>query len=227
MDISGIASGKSQAGTAAKSLSENFDTFLQLLTAQLKNQDPLEPMDSSEFTQQLVQYSSVEQGIHTNKNLESLIALQGYGIMGNAVSYIGREVTAETAEAALVDGQASWTYTLPVAANAVSLTVKDSSGKTIYAGTGPKTAGDNTVTWDGKTSSGADAPPGIYTLSVKALDANENELTTSIKAKGRVSSIETVDGEVMLTVGGVRIRLSDVMAVREVNTATDDDGEDA
>lgn len=224
IDVSAIASGTGRSGTSAKALSSNFDTFLQLLTAQLKNQDPLEPMDSSEFTQQLVQYSSVEQGIYTNKNLETLIALQGQGAMSSAVSYMGRIVTAENPQAPLANGEASWTYVLPSEAGSVSLTVKDAAGKTIFSGTGPKAAGENVVTWDGTLSSGGKAPDGIYTLSIVAKNANGDDLTSPIVLKGRVTGVDTIDGEVFLNVSGVKLKLSDVSSVRE---AAVDEGETA
>ena len=81
------------AAAAQKSLASNFDTFLTLLTTQLQHQDPLSPMDSTEFTQQLVQFSSVEQQISANKNLESLIALTKSRSSADAVSYLGKSLT--------------------------------------------------------------------------------------------------------------------------------------
>src|SRR6267142_4445505 len=83
----------SGAVSAQKSLSTNFNTFLTLLTTQLKNQDPLAPMDSNQFTQQLVQFSQVEQQINANKNLESLISLTKNQASVNAVSYLGKTLT--------------------------------------------------------------------------------------------------------------------------------------
>lgn len=219
MDVGAATSATSQSANSSKALSGNFDTFLKLLTAQLQNQDPLEPMDTSQFTQQLVQYSSVEQNIYTNKNLETLIALQQNAGLGSAVSYIGRDVTADTSEAALADGQAAWTYTLPSTAASVSLTVTDASGKTVFSGTGPVEAGIHTVGWDGVTSSGGTAPEGVYKLTVKAVDSAGQTLTAPLTLTGRVTGIETVDGEVVLDVGGVKLKLSDVTAVREAATS--------
>lgn len=223
MDVSGITNTASQSGIASKSLAGNFDTFLKLLTAQLQNQDPLEPMDTSEFTRQLVQYSSVEQGIYTNKNLETLIGLQQSSGLGTAVSYLGRTVTAANDEAALADGEASWTYNLPRAAASVALTVKDADGKTVFTGTGPTTAGDNTVVWDGSTSGGGTAPPGIYSLTVTASDSTGATLTSPVRLTGRVSGVETVNGSVVLNVNGVRIALSDITSVSETVVAGDGD----
>jgi flagellar basal-body rod modification protein FlgD len=221
VDPASSAAASSMATTSSKTLAGNFDTFLKLLTAQLQNQDPLEPMDASEFTQQLVQYSSVEQNIYTNKNLETLIALHKAGGLGNSVGYIGREVTATDDRAALAGGEADWTYTLPRAAESVSLVVTNEAGQTVFSGTGPTTAGENTVAWDGKTNGGANAPDGVYRLKVKALDSTGAELTAPLTLRGRVTGVEAIDGSVVLDVGGVRLKLNDVTAVREVAAATE------
>ena len=95
MDVNAATAAASQTATAKTSLSGNFDMFLRLLTTQLQNQDPLEPLDSTKFTEQLVSYSQVEQQINTNANLEALLALTKAGAGSIAVSYLGK--TAVTA----------------------------------------------------------------------------------------------------------------------------------
>ena len=113
--------------SAAKtSLDANFDTFLTLLTAQLKNQDPLAPMDSSQFTQQLTQMTGVQQQLLTNDLLTSLLAAQQGGGLGDASNYIGKEVTAVWSADKLTDGKANWSYELGSDAKAVSLSVAPS-----------------------------------------------------------------------------------------------------
>ena len=217
MDVTSTTSASSsQATKSGKVLTQNFDTFLKLLTAQLQNQDPLEPMDAAQFTQQLVQYSGVEQGIYTNKNLETLIALQQSGGMGSAVNYIGREVEVQNNQAALSGGQAQWTYTLPAVAESVQLVVRDANGKAVYSGSGPLTAGDHTIAWDGKLASGADAPEGVYSLEVTAKSKDGATLTSPVTLSGRVTGVEMVNGAVVLDVGGVKLKLTDVEAVREI-----------
>src|SRR5215468_478605 len=103
--------------SAEQTLAGNFNTFLTLLTSQLQNQDPLSPMDSTQFTQQLVMFSQVEQQINTNDNLQSLIALNLSQNANSAVNYIGRSVVMTNGEGALQsngDGTSSvdWTYNL-------------------------------------------------------------------------------------------------------------------
>lgn len=221
IDPTAIYGTASAANSSSQQLAGNFDTFLKLLTAQLQNQDPLEPMDSSQFTQQLVQYSGVEQNIYTNKNLETLIALQKSSGLGSAVGYIGREVAAPDDRAVLAGGQAHWNYTLPREATSVSLVVTDMSGQTIFSGTGPTGAGENTVAWDGRTNSGASVPDGVYRLKIKALDSTGAELAAPTTLRGRVTGVETINGIVVLDLGGVKLALDNITAVREVAAVTE------
>src|SRR6185312_7829343 len=126
------ASAASAADDSKKQLSANFDTFLTLLTTQLKNQDPLSPMDSNHFTQQLVQFSQVEQQINANKNLESLIALTKSRSAADAVSYLGKTLTLTDGNAALMNGQAKWAYTLDTDAATTTLTVLGAKGHVVF-----------------------------------------------------------------------------------------------
>src|SRR6185503_3409362 len=114
MDVSATTAAASSATNKARqTLSSNYDMFLKLLTAQLQNQDPLSPMDSNQFTQQLVMYSQVEQQLTTNDNLSSLIALQKSAAGANAVSYLGRTAFTQGADTSLADGAANWRCSLP------------------------------------------------------------------------------------------------------------------
>ena len=156
MDIRAVAANAAQT-TARTSLSGNFDTFLRLLTTQLQNQDPLEPMDATKFTEQLVSYSQVEQQINTNANLESLIALNKSAIGANAITYLGKTVLTGGAATALEGGAAKWRYALTSDANTLQLTIKDASGKTVRTMTGNKNVGMHEFTWDGKKTNGETA----------------------------------------------------------------------
>src|SRR6185312_1698596 len=121
---------------ALAQLSGNFSTFLTLLTTQLKNQDPTAPMDSNQFTQQLVEFSQVEQQIDTNTNLKSLITQSTSQAGTFATSYLGKKVSITDGTASLSGGQASWTYNLAAAASSATLTVTNAAGVTVYSGTG-------------------------------------------------------------------------------------------
>src|SRR4249919_2257764 len=141
MTIAPISTAAATQGAAQKTLSGNFDTFLTLLTTQLKNQDPLSPMDSNQFTQQLVQFSQVEQQINSNKNLESLIALTKSQSATNAVSYLGKTLTITDGTAALQNGAANWNYSLPNDAAITKLLITDSRGRPVFATTGETALG--------------------------------------------------------------------------------------
>ncbi len=147
-------SGTANSTSGLAQLSNNFDTFLTLLTTQLKNQDPTAPMDSNQFTQQLVEFSQVEQQINTNTNLNTLIT-QGQSQIGTyATSYLGKSVSVTNGSAALSNGQANWTYTLATAASQALLTVSDANGKVVYAGTGGTAQGANPFNWNGQDNNG-------------------------------------------------------------------------
>src|SRR3546814_15982085 len=108
------AASSSAASSAATSLAGDFNTFLTLLTTQLKNQDPTSPMDSNEFTQQLVQFSQVEQQIDMNKNLETMISLLQSQQSSSNLKYVGKVVDVDSADATLPQGNTTkWSYELP------------------------------------------------------------------------------------------------------------------
>lgn len=226
MDVSALSqalnsnvTSSAQSAAAGKQLSGTFDTFLKLLTSQLKNQDPLKPMDSSEFTQQLVSYSQVEQQINTNKNLESLVSSMQAASFAGAIGYIGKTIEAEGNAGGLkAGGSIDWIYELDGAAAATKLTVSDKDGKTILTKTGDNGAGRHDFKWDGKDSSGKVMPAGSYTLTVTAADASGKSIASTIFRTGVVEGVETMDGVQQLIVGGQAVPIADVTSVRQVAT---------
>lgn len=194
---------------------DNFSTFLTLLTTQLKNQDPLSPMDSNQFTQQLVQFSQVEQSIKANDSLSKLVSMQATNQMVSAMPLVGRQVDYTGDTAALAGGKAQWSYTTPAGAAKVMLSVTDSNGKQVYAAEGQITAGKHDFTWDGTSTLGTPLPDGAYTLTV-AVAKSDNTLTTAgVTATGKVSGVLLKDGAAQLDMGGgVTFGLDKVLAVR-------------
>lgn len=185
MDVTALAADTRTAApttSAFSSLTKNIDTFLTLLTTQLRNQDPLEPLDTEKFTSQLVQFASVEQSIKTNAHLEALIALQGASDRDAAIGFVGREVTVATDRSLLKDGAARWTYTLPAPAGAVSLRILDRNGAEVARSPGDPAAGAHPFQWDGRTASGAVAPDGVYRLEVAARGADGAAIAASPEA---------------------------------------------
>jgi flagellar basal-body rod modification protein FlgD len=202
------ATAPSAPATAQNQLSSNFDTFLKLLTTQLQNQDPLSPMDSNQFTQELVQFSQVEQQINTNTSLASLIALTKTQSSANAVSYLGKTITITDGTAPLQNGSAQWAYALPSDAASVKLVVTDSTGNAVYAGSGETASGPHTFSWDGTNSTGNALPAGTYKLTVTAQAADGTALQSSVTSQGTVSEVDLSGTEPMLMVGSLGVPLS-------------------
>jgi flagellar basal-body rod modification protein FlgD len=203
------ANGTTSSGDALNQLSGNFSTFLTLLTTQLKNQDPTSPMDSNQFTQQLVEFSQVEQQINTNTNLQSLIS-QGQTQSGAyATGYLGKTVSVTGGQGALTNGQAQWTYNLATAATSNTLTVVNANGQAVFTTAGQTTAGNNSFSWSGQDNNGNQLPDGTYTLNVTASNSG-TPVTSSISSSGTVSEIDMTGGSPQLVIGAMQVPLSSI-----------------
>ena len=203
------------------SLANNFNTFLSLLTTQLKNQDPTAPLDSNQFTQQLVQMTGVEQQLNANALLQQVANNTSNGI-STAVSLIGKNVKAASDTANLTGGQAQWSYNLPAAASDLKLEVLDASGNVVHAEAPTnRTAGDHPFNWNGKDLSGAQLPAGgTYTLRVTATDATGTALATTNYVQGVVTGVTQANGSTSITVNGVPVDWSKVVSVDQVAPTT-------
>jgi flagellar basal-body rod modification protein FlgD len=201
-------------------LADNFSTFLSLLTTQLKNQDPLSPLDSNQFTQQLVQMTGVEQQIASNDLLKKLVSNTGSGIQ-TAVSLIGKDVSAVTNDAQLSNGKADWLYKLKLDAADTKIEVLNAKGAVVHveAATDNK-AGDHAYTWNGKDMSGNKLPDGPYTLRVTAKDSTGTAVTSTTYVQGRVTGVEQLDGSTYITVNGGKISWDTVTSVKDPVVAT-------
>ena len=218
VDISAVVSQPGAATNAGRArLADSYETFLALLTTQLKNQDPTAPLDTNQFTQQLVQMTGVEQQLLTNDLLRSLADKGGDGLTG-AVGYIGKTVRAEGATATLAGGAASWGYEMPRDAASVTLEVLDSAGRVVRREAGAAKAGQQTFAWDGKDQGGTRLPDGgAYTLRVTAKDALGAAVKPTLSVEGVVRAVEQADGEVRLMLNGVAVPLSAVLSVRQTS----------
>jgi flagellar basal-body rod modification protein FlgD len=203
----------SSASTAQKQLSTNFDTFLQLLTTQLKNQDPTAPMDSTQFTQQLVAFSQVEQQISTNSNLETLISLAQGQSNNLAMSYLGHNVVLTDGQGVLASGAATWNYGLDNEAASTTLTVSNAAGKIVYSQTGETAAGVHAFDWDGKDTNGNQLADGLYTLAVTSTADDGTAVTTSVASKGLVSGIDMAGSTPQLVIGSTEVPLASATLV--------------
>jgi len=206
------------AGVAgAATIAGNYNTFLTLLTTQLQNQDPLSPLDTNQFTQQLVEFSSVEQQVNMNANLQTLITLQQTSEATSAMQFVGANVTLTGSSATLAaNSPAAWTLNSPSPATA-NVTITSSTGQTAYTGTVSLSAGTQTYSWNGQGNNGVTWPAGQYKISVGATGANGQPVTVSTQVQGTVSGIDLSQNPPQLIVSGQDYPIS---AIQSINGGT-------
>ncbi|HRF08996.1 MAG TPA: flagellar hook capping FlgD N-terminal domain-containing protein [Xanthobacteraceae bacterium] len=211
------AAATSQSAVSRSTIANNFDTFLLLLTTQLKNQNPLDPLDTNQFTQQLVQFAGVEQQIRSNESLEALVNLNKTSQLSTAMSYVGATVTADGATSALKQGVATWYVTAPRAASA-TINVSDSTGNVVFTQETTLEAGTYAYNWDGKLANGQTAPEGQYTIKINAKDASGQGVTVSTQFSGVVDAVDLSGSEPLLMIGTALLTLDKIKTVQRPTT---------
>ena len=199
---------------AQKSLAGDQQTFLTLLTTQLKNQDPTSPMNTDQFTQQLVSMTGVQQQILTNQLLQQMVGNQT-GV-GDPVSLLGKTVTATSSNTTLQSGQANWQFSTAATAADVKLQVTNNLGQVVFqSDLGAVDAGQHPFSWNGKDGSGVQLPDGgTYSLAILATDTTGATVASSIYQQGTVSAVNNTGGQVLLSVNGTAVPASAVTSVR-------------
>jgi flagellar basal-body rod modification protein FlgD len=199
----------------SQSLAGNFDTFLQLLTTQLQNQDPLDPLDTNQFTQQLVEFASVEQQVNMNTNLQTLISMQQTSEATSALQFLGTNVTVNGSTATLsnaTNNPATWTFASPSPATA-NFTIASSTGQTAFSGTVALSAGSQSFAWNGQGTNGTTWPDGTYTMSISATGANAQAVAISTQVQGVVSGVNVSQNPPLLTVGGQNFTINQIQSI--------------
>jgi flagellar basal-body rod modification protein FlgD len=202
---------------ATSKLNTDYESFLKLLTAQLVNQDPLEPMDSTTFISQLAQLSQVEQAVQTNANLEKLTASLASNTLSQDLQLLGRSITVQGNGLNLKDGLATLEYELSDAAADVRAVIRDGSGSFLREISNLKTtAGEmHQVIWDGLDVSGLAVPDGDYSFEVIATDADGNEMSVTSYMQALVSRLTMENGQATLHLANGDTALStDILAVQ-------------
>lgn len=207
------ATANASTSAATQDLTQNYTTFLKLLTTQLQNQDPLNPTDSAQFTNQLVQYSSVEQAIKQNKNLQTLIDAQAATNATNSVNYIGHSVAATSDQVALQNGTANINYALDSNVATNIITISDTSGHVLRALNADTGKGAHSITWDGNDANGKHLDDGVYKISIAAVNADKSQAGASIGISGMVTGVTLIDKKPTLAIGGVSVPLENVLSV--------------
>jgi flagellar basal-body rod modification protein FlgD len=191
----------------------NFQQFLQLLTTQLKNQDPLSPLDTNQFTQQLVSFAQVEQQLKTNTDLDQIVSQNKISQATAALSFVGKQVTADGATTQLKKGVAVWNVTSPKPA-AASISILDQNGNTVWTGQQTLNTGAQAFSWNGNTSNGTIAPDGLYTLQVTAQDASAQTVNVSMQFTGTVTGVDLSGTQPLLQVGSSYLTIPQVSAIQ-------------
>lgn len=217
MTISAIAGGGgAPTRSSGQSLAANFDNFLNLLTTQLQNQDPLAPMDANSFTAQLVQFASVEQAIQTNGKLAELGAAVHSSATAAAIGLLGQEVSATTDQIALPGGGAAVIrYRLADPAAEVRVSVLDGHGRSVRTLAGSTGAGENLLPWDGTDATGRRLPAGSYTVRIEAARTDGTAAGLEQFVTGKVQAIEPQGGTLNLVIDGATVPMSTVRLVRQ------------
>jgi flagellar basal-body rod modification protein FlgD len=200
------------ATAASPALAGNFNDFLKLLTTQLQHQDPTSPLDPNQFTQELVQFASVEQQINTNKSLSTMISLQQTQQAASALQFLGATVAVSGTTAELADGVANWNYAVTQPATA-TINVSNASGQVVYTTTQSVQPGTQTFSWNGVDKQGTTWPSGAYKISVNAIGANNQSVPVTTGVQGVVTGVDVSKSPPTLTVGGQSYALDQITQV--------------
>jgi flagellar basal-body rod modification protein FlgD len=188
------------ASTATTGIADNFQTFLTLLTTQLQNQNPLDPLDTNQFTAQLVQFAGVEQQMKQNDQLASLIAIEKSAQSTTALAFVGNTVAVDGSKTQF-DGSATWNIKAPKDTNA-TITITNAAGQTAYSGNFSLNQGNASFVWDGKGNDGTQWPKGSYTLTATGKDSSGNNTAISTEVQGVVDSVDLTASPPLLSIGG-------------------------
>jgi flagellar basal-body rod modification protein FlgD len=212
----GSSSNPSAAATnslASQQIAGNFQSFLQLLTTQLQNQNPLSPLDTNQFTQQLVEFAGVQQQLNTNDSLATLVSLQQTAQSTQALGFVGKTAVVTGSTAPLTNSAAGWQLSVPTAST-LNITIANSTGQTVFTGSYNASAGNNQpFTWNGQGNDGTQYPDGNYTLTATAKDAGGNSVAITTAIEGIVNSVDLTQSPPLLSIGGQTYTVSQIKSI--------------
>jgi flagellar basal-body rod modification protein FlgD len=205
----------SLSSTAGSTLAGNFQTFLTLLTTQLQNQNPLDPLDTNQFTQQLVQFAGVEQQLKTNDQLTALVSLQQTAQSTQALGFVGKTAVVDGSTTALANSAATWNLGVPTDAN-INVSITSSTGQTVFSGSYNVAAGQNhTFAWDGKGNDGTQWPDGQYKLTATAADTAGNTVAVTTQIQGVVNSVDLTQSPPLLSINGQNYLVNQIKSIAQ------------
>ena len=209
---------QTEANKARASLAGDMDAFLLLLVTQLKNQDPLSPLEPTEFTNQLVNFAGVEQQIATNDNIEKLLSVQNAVLASAVIGFVGKEVVADTSgKLPLQNGEATFEYTLGSSASNVVMTISDDEGRILFTKAGETGVGKHEVVWDGKDGKDQTMPDGSYNLAITPLAFSGETIEHTTRVKAVITGISLANGETKMDATGVTIPFEKIETVTKAS----------
>jgi flagellar basal-body rod modification protein FlgD len=171
-----------------------------------------DPLDTNQFTAQLVQFAQVEQQMKQNEQLTTLVSLEKSAQATTALAYVGQTVAVDGQTAKLANNQAAWSFTVPKPVSA-TVTIKNATGQTVYSSGYTMQAGAQNFVWDGKDNSGVKWPDGNYTLSITAKDTSGQDVSISTEVQGMVDSVDLTQSPAVLSIGGQTFTLDKIKRV--------------
>jgi flagellar basal-body rod modification protein FlgD len=200
-------------GIASQQIAGNFQSFLQLLTTQLQNQNPLDPLDTNQFTQQLVEFAGVQEQLNTNDSLATLVSLQQTTAATQALNYVGKLAVVAGSTAPLTNSEAGWMLNIP-SDSTLTVNITNSAGATVFSNDFNVTAGNNQpFLWNGLSSSGTQEPDGSYTLTATAKDASGSNVAVTTSFEGTVNSVDLTQSPPLLSINGQSFTLNQIQQI--------------
>jgi flagellar basal-body rod modification protein FlgD len=210
---SSASSANAANALASSQIAGNFQSFLQLLTTQLQNQNPLSPLDTNQFTQQLVEFAGVQQQLNTNDSLATLVSLQQATQASQALGFVGKTAVVNGSTATLTNSQATWQLDIP-SNSTVSVSIASSTGQTVFTGQFPASAGNNQpFNWNGRGNDGTLLPDGTYKLTATAKDSAGNSVAVKTQVEGVVSSVDLTQSPPLLSIGGQTFTVNQIQSI--------------
>ena len=210
---SSSSSAASANALASSQIAGNFQSFLQLLTTQLQNQNPLSPLDTNQFTQQLVEFAGVQQQLNTNDSLATLVSLQQTAQSTQALGFVGKTALVNGSTATMTNSAATWQLSAD-SNSTVNITIASSNGQTVFSGTYAMNAGNNQpFTWNGVGNDGTQLPDGNYTMTATAKDSAGNSVAIKTQVEGVVSSVDLTQSPPLLSIGGQTFTVNQIQSI--------------
>jgi flagellar basal-body rod modification protein FlgD len=210
---SSTSSASATNALASQQIAGNFQSFLQLLTTQLQNQNPLDPLDTNQFTQQLVEFAGVQQQLNTNDSLATLVSLQQTAQSTQALGFVGKTAVVDGSTATMTNSSATWDLSVPKDSN-VSISITNSTGQTVFSGSYTVTAGNNQpFVWNGQGNDGTQWPDGQYKMTATGADTSGNSVAISTQIQGVVSSVDLTQSPPLLSINGQTYTISQISSI--------------